>query len=808
MGKTREKVRLLFYWLGGFVHEHPVKILIIVSFLLVSLFTQLPKITVDISTEGFFHENDPSLIEYNKFRDEFGRDEMIVLAVYTENVFDMEFLGKLKKIHREIEENVPYLDEVTSLVNIRNTRGEDDELIVEDFLEVWPENDEDLIKLKNLALENEMYENFIISGDGKITTIAIETQTYSSKFIGDTKKKAGDVIIDVSDFEDGFGEDNLDEKIYLTDEENSEAVEAVKKIVDKYNGENFQIRLTGSAAVTHFIKKTMAEDLGRFIVLAIIVISIILFFMFRRISGIILPLLVTILSLLATISLMALSGKSIKLPTQILPSFILAVSVGFSVHILALYYKKISQNNDKKEAVIYSVGHSGLAIVLTAVTTAGGLLSFSTAEVAPVADLGIFAGMGVMIAMLITFLVLPAFLAILPGGTLKKEKPGGRGELFDNFLVETGKFSMGNSKKILFITILVLACSIYGALGMRFSHAPLEWLPVDNSIRVATEMVDEDLRGSVTLEAVIDTGEDSGLYDPDFMKRLEDSGNYMESFEAKDVFVGKVTSLGDILKETNQALNENRTEFYTIPDNKELIAQELLLFENSGSDDLLDFSDTQFKKARLIIKAPFKDALLYEPLLNRIRSHLQEKYPDSEIVLTGMMALFFETLSNAVKTMAKSYSYALFTITILMILLIGSLKAGLLSMVPNLTSVVITLGIIGWFQIPMSLFTMLVGNIAIGLAVDDTIHFMHNFKVYFDKSGKVETAVKETFLTAGRAMLVTSLVLSAGFFIFMFAGMNNLYDFGLLTGITILTALLANFLVTPALLSFAYENKV
>ncbi|MCG8552453.1 MAG: Fis family transcriptional regulator, partial [Desulfobacterales bacterium] len=179
MNDMRKRIGEYFYWLGARVYDHPKKVLLVVFVLMGLLFTWLPKITVDISTEGFFHETDASLIDYNKFRDQFGRDELIIVMAYTKDVFDLDILDRVKKLHKDLEANVPYLDEVTSLVNIRNTRGEGDELIVEDFLEAWPQNEADLEKLRELALGNRMYENFIISKDAAITTFVIETQTYS-----------------------------------------------------------------------------------------------------------------------------------------------------------------------------------------------------------------------------------------------------------------------------------------------------------------------------------------------------------------------------------------------------------------------------------------------------------------------------------------------------------------------------------------------------------------------------------------------------------------------------------------------------
>jgi len=175
-------------------------------------------------------------------------------------------------------------------------------------------------------------------------------------------------------------------------------------------------------SVTHFIKQSMIKDVRRFLLLSFVTIAILLFIMFRRVTGVVLPLLIVVLSLVSTIGLMAAFKTPIKLPTQILPSFILAVSVGYSVHILAMFYQSFLKSGSREEAIAYSIGHSGLAVVMTAATTAGGLFSFSTSEVAPIADLGIFAGTGVLLAMVYTIILLPALLAVIPVRTLKNPK--------------------------------------------------------------------------------------------------------------------------------------------------------------------------------------------------------------------------------------------------------------------------------------------------------------------------------------------------------------------------------------------------
>jgi len=277
--------------------------------------------------------------------------------------------------------------------------------------------------------------------------------------------------------------------------------------------------------------------------------------------------------------------------------------------------------------------------------------------------------------------------------------------------------------------------------------------------------------------------------------------------EFGDVFAGKAWSLTTILKEINQALHQNRSVYYSIPKDRKLVAQEFLLFENSGSDDLEDVVDSQFSMARFTIKVPFKDAVQYGSFIKAVETYFEKNFPEAQVTITGMMALFFRTIHNVIISMAKSYGIALVVISAMMILLIGRIRIGLLSMIPNIAPILFMLGVIGTFSLPMDLFTMMVASIAIGLAVDDTIHFMHNFRRYYEISNDPKAAVFETLNTTGRAMLVTSVVLSLGFFIYAFATMQNLVNFGLLTAFTIIMALLSDYLIAPALMMVVNRKR-
>jgi len=766
-----------------------------------ALATQLPKLVIDTSNEGLLRQDDPTLAAYDRFRDQFGHDALITIALKPKKVFDRDFLAWLKELHQDLERSVPHLDEVTSLLNARDTRGEGDTLIVGDFLEKWPSGEADLAALEKRALSNPLYVNQLLSEDGWTTTIIIKTDTYSS--LGLAKDKTEEAL-------EGFDEQpppggKTDKRPYLTPKEITVVVEAVEGVLKSRRRNDVEVSLAGSPVVTDVFKRLMLRDIGLSIWLVIIAVNICLLLMFRRLSGVVAPFSVVGLALLSTLSIMAALGAAIKLPTMVLPAFVLAVGVGAAIHVMALFYQHFERNEDKEEAVVYALGHSGLAIVMTSLTTAAGLASFSTAEIAPVADLGIYASLGVLLALVYTVILLPALLAVIPIRREALPWPGPTLRL-DDFLGWISRFSTSHPKAILAASLAVILVGSLGAARLHFSHNVLQWMPKDMPVIEATRIIDRELKGTVVVEAVLDTVRENGLHDPLVLKKLDELTKKAEALKEGGIFVGKGTSLADILKEINQALHENRPEFYAIPYNPALIPQEFLLFENSGSDDLEDAVDSRFQKARFTARVPWGDAVLYVPFLARMGELMQTTLgPEVKVTVTGLMVLLTRTISAAIHSMAKSYLIAIVVITLMMMLLIGSLKVGLIAMLPNLAPILLTMGFMGWLGFPLDLVTMLTGSIAIGLAVDDTVHFMHHFRRYYGRSNDVVRSVSQTLHTAGQAMLVTSVVLSLGFFVLMSSSMNNVFRFGLITGVTVILALLADFFMAPALMTLIHR---
>jgi len=755
-----------------------------------ALCTQIPNIVIDTSTEGFLQPDDPIRMTFAGFRERFGRDQAVMVAVETTDVFDLVFLAKLRALHEEIESGVPNLQDVTSLVNVRNTRGEGDELIVKDLLEDWPENQAEVEQIRERVRANPLYVDQLISRDERITTILAKPDVYSS--IGQEFD-----ALEGFDSDEQAARDNLE---YLTGEENSELVAVIHAIAQRHEGENFRILIAGVPVMIDRIMRAMVEDMARFTALSLVVIGLFLALLFRRVAAVILPVSVSGLAMLSTVSIMAMIGVPISSTTQITPSFLLAVGVGGAVHILVIFYQSTARGECKEDAIAFAMQHSGLAVLMTSLTTAAGLLSFVSADIAPVVDLGIITPIGIMASLVFSLILLPALVAVFPMKSSDRTAAT-RDSATRRALIACGDWATSHAWRTVGLWAVLLLTCILGATRLELSHDPVRWFAEDDPLRIAIEELNEKLNGTMYVDALIDTGVENGAQTPDFMNRIEEVRSYVEGLSENGVYVGKTISIADVVKETHQALNENRPEFYVIPQDKRLLAQELLLFENSGSDDLEDLVDSQFRETRFTMKMPLVDAVHYARMLGRIEAKISDVFEGvAQATLTGEARMMSHLISILSVNLMKTYALAFAVITPLMMLLLGSVRMGLLSMIPNLAPVIVTLGFMGWFGIPLEVFTILIGSIALGLAVDDTIHFMHNFRRYYERSGDAAWATRETLGTTGQALLFTTVVLSSGFFIYMFASMSNLFYFGLLTGITILVAFLADLLLAPALM--------
>ena len=776
--------------------------------LFVALASGMQNARLDTSTEGFLHVDDPMRIAYNEFKQEFGQDDRILVAVQTDHVLAPSNLLKLKDLHTALEEQVPYLAAVDSLITSRVTTGNEESLIVNELFDPWPSNADEYAQLEALAMANPLLTNLVIDEQGSFTTLLLQMQAYQ---VDDSS--AEDALDDLLGDDMGFGAAEEVPLIPLSEAQKADIIDAVADVVADFNSDNFTIYVAGSPQVTDSLQTMMLADMVFFVALVIFTIISLLALLFRRVSGVALPLLTVVMAVVATMGSMGHALVPIQTVTQIVPSFLLAVGVGAAIHVLAIFYKSYDQQVDtaslegKRQALVYTMQHSGFAITITSLTTAASLLSFATSQVSAVSRLGVFASLGVIIMLAFVLVLLPALIAVLP---IKRKSPTHQGskqqaDWMTRLLIGFSRFSVARYKAVLMGTALLVGAGIAAVAQVGYSHNPLTWLPADNQGRIATEVVDEALRGSITMEVLIDTHRENGIIQPATLQGLDQLSQYAQTLTGDTYFVGKVVSISDVIKEIHQALHANNSDYYLIPDDANLIAQEVLLFENSGSDDLEDMVDSQFSKARMTLKMPWVDAVEYQQLIDDLSLKAEQIFgPQVSVSTTGMIPMLAKTTSDAIYSTGYSYAIAFVAIAIMMITMLGSLRLGLISMIPNLFPVLAVLSLMWLLGLPLDLYTMLIGAIVIGLAVDDTVHFMHNFKRYHDQHGNTSRAIEQTLTGTGRAMLVTTLVLCAGFFAYFFSAMSNLMAFGILTSFAIVMALLADFLIAPALMVWLF----
>lgn len=805
MSKTRERIELFFRDFAYFICRHRFKTIVIFLLFAGAVLSQLPKLDFDTSTEAMLRKDDPALMLYNEFRDQFGSSEILLITITPPDVFDGAFINRLQMFQRELEETIPHLNEVTSLINVRNTRGEKDTLYVEDLLEGWPEEKIDLETIEKRVRETPLYKNFIITEDYQTAAIVLETEAA----IESTSEPEKSIL---SGFEDTAHEIDPEETStshhYMNATESREVVEAIKAVVEKYQRPDFKIVFTGGSVVVDTFNRITASNMWWLSAVGICIIVFFLFILFHRVTGVIFPVIIVLSSLLTTFGLMALLKSPITIMTVVIPSFLLAVGVGDAVHILAIFYREYQKSKNKIDAIAYALEHSGLAVFMTSLTTAAGLLSFSTAELVTIAEMGMFTAAGVMIALFYTVTLLPALIAILPVKIKPEKIAAEKARRMDRFLLFFVNTSTRFPKQILITALILFVVSVGYITQLRFSQNLIDFFPDDMPVKQDLLFVDHELRGTITVEVVVDTRAENGIHDPDILQKIETFTNEVEQIQRPEIFVGKVFSINDILKETHKALHGNNPAYYKIPTDRQVIAQELLLFENSGSDDLEKMVDSRFSKTRITIKTPWVDSVIYDRFVDEIEHRAEEMFGDGVKTYTsGLSAIMGRTIPMALESMAESYVIAFFVITIMMILLVGYLKLGLLSMIPNVLPIVIVMGLIRFVGQPLNLNTLFIGSIAIGLVVDDTIHFMYNFRRYYDFTKDSYTAIRETLLGTGRALLITSLVLSACFFSLILATLKSTSSFGIYTAVTILIALAADFLLAPALMVMYVGRK-
>ena len=323
--------------------------------------------------------------------------------------------------------------------------------------------------------------------------------------------------------------------------------------------------------------------------------------------------------------------------------------------------------------------------------------------------------------------------------------------------------------------------------------------------------MDATIGGTAQIMLLLDPVSDKGLRDLDFIKRLEEIEKRILAYQHPgwdEPLVTSAISVLDIIRETNQALHGGDPATFKIPDTERGLSDVLFLFENASPDQLRKLATTDLSKSQVTFNIHWLPATEYQPLADEVAAHIKELFPTpGEVRTTGVVYSMLSTIGLLVRDLARSFGLAFIVITIMMILLLRDLKLGLIAMVPNLTPILALLTVMVHADVPLDMSTLMVFSVAIGICVDDTIHFLHHFQLHYQVDGNTEAAITEALKHGGRAIVITSIVLISGLGIQMLAKVDSIAIFGALVATTIGLALLADLILAPAVLRIFYPVK-
>jgi predicted RND superfamily exporter protein len=554
----------------------------------------------------------------------------------------------------------------------------------------------------------------------------------------------------------------------------------------------------------YYVEKMMSEMM-LFISISVILVILFLWIAFRSIWGILLPQVVLYLSAIWVIGSMGLFNEPINILLVLLPSILFVVGMSDVIHLVSKYIDNLRDGMPKNDAVINAVKEIGLATLLTSLTTAIGFISLIVIPVKPIQSFAIYVSLAVVITFIITILTLPA-LFILSKAPVVAEKY--KNPIWHRVLAKTFKWTLRNRKTIPLAFLLVFGVSLFGVTKLESNNFLMDELKDDNPVKMSFNYMDDNYGGIRPFELMIElkNPEQNQFWDKEVLKDFERVQDYLEN----EYGVQRITSLITILKTANRSFKSGLHSNYKLPENKGDIARfkkQLERLENGQILRLVVDSTQHF--ARITGTIPDwgnkKVTAKNQELEHFLNNELKSQYFDVKLTGTAhLLDLNLKTLSN---NMMQGLILASVIIAVLMALLYRSFTMTIISLIPNIIPLVVVAGMMGYMGINLKISTAITFTISFGIAVDDTIHFLSKLKLELSKGKSLLRALRTTYITTGKAIILTSLVLLAGFFMLILSDFEGTFAMGALVSLSLFIALLADLMLLPLLLLAFYRPR-
>lgn len=720
-------------------------------------------IRVDSGVENLLPTDDPARAYYEEVKRTFGNDEATIIGVFADDVFAPATVAKIDRLSKELAA-IEGVREVLSIATLQGIETDDfGALRVGRLMRELPTTDEEAAALKTRILDNPLYAGRAASADGRATGILVMY-------------------------------DMVSEEEFLRRDIEGQIRGAVREAAGP---EEFAV--TGIQTLKVNGARLMEEDLQRFLPMSLVVVIIILTWGFRTIRGVVLPLAAVTVGVVWTIGAMVVGGKAINMGTLVLPPLLMAIGIAYAIHIVSRYYQELIPGRSREDVVVATMRDIGLPVAVASLTTLLGFASLMLSDIPAIRDFGTYAVLGITTIFLLSLLFIPATLVILPIPNRGLHHRT-RDDWVTRMLTRLGEGAVAHRGLVLALGLAITILSLWGASRIRLETDYLQFLSRSNPVRQENDRIADALGGTQPVYIVIDGDEPRSISKVETLAAIKD----LQDFIVEQPGVDAAVSLVDYLRIVRGALNPDAPP--GLPNDQSEVNQ-LLLFVSEK--DIRPVANRDFSRANMIVGTRLTGSTEINAFVDKVEAYAATRFRRGlEVHGTGTIVLLNRSADAVAHGQIFGLLQVLLVLFVLMSGLLLSVRGGLLSLVPNVLPIIILFGVMGWGGISLNISTSMIAVIAIGIAVDDTIHYLTAFNTHVRRTGSEEQAIIHVGRSVGMPIVFTSIVLTAGFLVVCQSNFIPIRHFGILASITMVMALFADLLVTPALLMTAHVVTV
>tara|TARA_X000000950_G_scaffold288983_1_gene408895 strand:- start:5118 stop:7676 length:2559 start_codon:yes stop_codon:yes gene_type:complete len=826
----------------------------------------------------------------NEYRRQFGSDDSVFLVYRAKDgdVFSRESLLAIQQLTDDLRywqqldpadypesingialdfDELNHVRRVQSITNIRYQENEGDTLLSNRLVpQQIPQYAEELAAIKARAMEQEDYLLAFYSADARYAAVMIQTD-FGAQPISNYEPavNAADIVLDDSfvDFDDFSDADSFDLEFDESAEIQEVSFESVdmlgytnfhiitKALYEKYS-DQFEFFPVGNPPMMEFMMDTLNQMMTLGIVM-VLIFTLLLYILFRSFSAVLWPMVTIAASMAWTWGITVWLGVTISQMISLTVLLVFAVGIADCVHVMSAYFSYRRQGEDHYDALSHSYGKTGLAIMVTTVTTMAGVLALTTSDLLPIQVFGLMSAFGVVMAFFFTIVLLPILLDVWHPGAPEAQDAS----LADRIGERWNELYIGKKAGLAvvyfiavyallglwvgtYITVISLMTYVvvnwqlqilsyvpyivarrpwvvlglfgtlfvvcaYGMSLIRIDSNMTELTKEGSSIRVAYETVDENMAGAMSMVIMVDTHTTDGLYNPRLMQAIDELQSRIESRYADQVT--RTNSLANIVKDTYQIMSDDDPAYYRVPEDEQMISQLLYLFNSANPEDRRALVSDDYSRSHISLNiynaGSYQYQLFFDEIsveIDEVFAGLEQEFPELEVYLTGSMALLMRMADEVANSQYSSFIFAIGVISVIMIVTLGSLQGGLMAMIPNVIPALLGFGLMGLLGIALDTDTLLIAPLIIGIAVDDTIHFMTHYRVELIRTGSISESLITTIRDVGQAVMFTTMVLGLGFALLSFSDYLGMAKMGFFGSAAIFVALLCDLFLIPAMI--------